>query len=92
MLACAVVSAGSIAAFVTLVNAGVVSLNVSQSSEPKQENTDSDGWGSVEQVSKGDAEEVLTLQEVAAKVTMHLPDEKSRRVGQSVAAASLPEA
>jgi len=28
---------------------------------------------------------------VAAKVAMHLPDEKSRRVGQSVAAASLPE-
>ena len=29
--------------------------------------------------------------ELAKKVTLHIPDEKSRRVGQSVAAASLPE-
>ena len=28
--------------------------------------------------------------EVAHRVTLHLPDEKSRRVGQAVAAASLP--
>jgi len=30
--------------------------------------------------------------ELAARLQMHLPDENSRRVGQSVAAASLPEA
>ena len=30
--------------------------------------------------------------ELAAKVKVMLPDEKTRRVGQSVAAASLPEA
>jgi predicted NBD/HSP70 family sugar kinase len=30
--------------------------------------------------------------EVAAKLTLHVPDEKSRRVGQAVAAASLPAA
>ena len=29
--------------------------------------------------------------ELAAKVKLHIPDENSRRVGQSVAAASLPE-
>jgi len=29
--------------------------------------------------------------EVAAKIALHVPDEKSRRVGQAVAAASLPE-
>ena len=29
--------------------------------------------------------------ELAAQVTLSLPDEKSRRVGQSIAAASLPE-
>jgi len=29
---------------------------------------------------------------VAKKITLHVPDEKSRRVGQAVAAASLPEA
>ena len=29
--------------------------------------------------------------ELAQKITLHIPDEKSRRVGQSVAAASLPE-
>lgn len=39
------------------------------------------------------AKEVLEKEypAVAAKVTLHIPDEKSRRVGQSVAAASLPE-
>ncbi|MBR6917696.1 MAG: ROK family protein, partial [Clostridia bacterium] len=39
------------------------------------------------------ANEVLDTEypDVAAKVTLHIPDEKSRRVGQSVAAASLPE-
>lgn len=38
------------------------------------------------------AQEVLDTEypEFAAKVTLHLPDESSRRVGQSVAAASLP--
>jgi predicted NBD/HSP70 family sugar kinase len=29
--------------------------------------------------------------ELARKITLHVPDEKSRRVGQAVAAASLPE-
>jgi len=29
--------------------------------------------------------------ELAQRITLHLPDEKSRRVGQSIAAASLPE-
>jgi hypothetical protein len=28
---------------------------------------------------------------LAAKINLQLPDEKSRRVGQSVAAASLPK-
>ena len=28
---------------------------------------------------------------LAAKIQLHVPDEKSRRVGQAVAAASLPE-
>ena len=39
------------------------------------------------------AQEVLDKEfpELAAKVNLHIPDEKSRRVGQSVAAASLPE-
>jgi predicted NBD/HSP70 family sugar kinase len=38
------------------------------------------------------AREVLRKEfpEVAAKVELHVPDEKSRRVGQAVAAASLP--
>jgi predicted NBD/HSP70 family sugar kinase len=38
------------------------------------------------------AREVLRREfpEVAAKVELHVPDEKSRRVGQAVAAASLP--
>ena len=39
------------------------------------------------------AEEVLRVEfpELAKKIQLHIPDEKSRRVGQSVAAASLPE-
>jgi hypothetical protein len=28
--------------------------------------------------------------ELAAQISIHLPDEKSRRVGQAIAAASLP--
>ena len=39
------------------------------------------------------AREVLRAEfpEVAGKIQLHVPDEKSRRVGQAVAAASLPE-
>lgn len=39
------------------------------------------------------AQEVLDVEfpELAEKIKLHIPDEKSRRVGQSVAAASLPE-
>ena len=39
------------------------------------------------------AQEVLDKEfpELSAKMELHIPDEKSRRVGQSVAAASLPE-
>ncbi len=39
------------------------------------------------------AQEVLDVEfpELANKIQLHIPDEKSRRVGQSVAAASLPE-
>ncbi|MBQ3049500.1 MAG: ROK family protein, partial [Oscillospiraceae bacterium] len=39
------------------------------------------------------AKEVLATEfpELAKKVTLNIPDEKARRVGQSVAAASLPE-
>jgi len=39
------------------------------------------------------AREVLRREfpEIAGKITMHVPDEKSRRVGQAVAAASLPK-
>ncbi len=39
------------------------------------------------------AEEVLGKEfpELAKKIKLHLPDESSRRVGQSIAAASLPE-
>ncbi len=39
------------------------------------------------------AQEVLDTEfpELAKKITLHIPDESSRRVGQSVAAASLPE-
>jgi hypothetical protein len=39
------------------------------------------------------AREVLKREfpEVARKIVIHVPDEKSRRVGQAVAAASLPE-
>ena len=38
------------------------------------------------------AKEVLSIEfpELAKKIELHLPDEKSRRVGQSIAAASLP--
>jgi predicted NBD/HSP70 family sugar kinase len=38
------------------------------------------------------AEKVLAVEfpELAEKITIHLPDESSRRVGQSIAAASLP--
>ena len=39
------------------------------------------------------AQEVLDTEfpELAKKIKLHIPDEKSRRVGQSVAAASLPK-
>lgn len=39
------------------------------------------------------AQEVLDTEfpELSHKIALHIPDEKSRRVGQSVAAASLPE-
>ncbi|NLA53351.1 MAG: ROK family protein [Clostridiales bacterium] len=39
------------------------------------------------------AQEVLNIEfpDLAHKIQLHIPDEKSRRVGQSVAAASLPE-
>jgi predicted NBD/HSP70 family sugar kinase len=39
------------------------------------------------------AQEVLDTEfpELAAKCKLHIPDESSRRVGQSVAAASLPK-
>ena len=39
------------------------------------------------------AQEVLDTEfpELAGKIQLHIPDEKSRRVGQSVAAASLPK-
>jgi predicted NBD/HSP70 family sugar kinase len=39
------------------------------------------------------AKEVLRLEfpELAARLNLHLPDEQSRRVGQAVAAASLPD-
>ena len=39
------------------------------------------------------AQEVLALEfpELAGRVALHLPDESSRRIGQAVAAASLPE-
>ena len=38
------------------------------------------------------AKEVLTLEvpELAKRITLHLPDENDRRVGQAIAAASLP--
>ena len=38
------------------------------------------------------AQKVLAVEfpELAEKITIHLPDESSRRVGQSIAAASLP--
>ena len=39
------------------------------------------------------ANEVLAAEfpELAERVQLHIPDENSRRIGQSVAAASLPE-
>jgi hypothetical protein len=39
------------------------------------------------------ANEVLNTEfpDLAARIHMQLPDEKSRRVGQSIAAASLPQ-
>ena len=39
------------------------------------------------------AKEVLQIEfnEISKKIEIHIPDEKNRRVGQSVAAASLPE-
>ena len=39
------------------------------------------------------AEKVLREEfpELSEKITIHLPDESSRRVGQSIAAASLPK-
>ena len=39
------------------------------------------------------AKEVLKneFSEISKNIEIHIPDEKSRRVGQSVAAASLPE-
>ena len=39
------------------------------------------------------AKEVLAAEfpELAAKIELSIPDESSRRVGQSIAAASLPE-
>jgi hypothetical protein len=39
----------------------------------------------------GRAREVLNREfpEIARRVTLHLPDEKARRVGQAIAAASL---
>ena len=39
------------------------------------------------------AKEVLgaDFPELAQELSLHLPDEKSKRVGQAVAAASLPE-
>ena len=39
------------------------------------------------------ANEVLQKEypELAEKIRLHIPDEKARRVGQSVAAASLPK-
>ncbi len=39
------------------------------------------------------AQEVLDTEfpELAKKIQLHIPDEKARRVGQSVAAASLPK-
>ena len=49
------------------------------------------GEGGVILLSK--ANEVLDTEypELSSKIALHIPDEKSRRVGQSVAAASLPE-
>jgi hypothetical protein len=40
-----------------------------------------------------EAKAVLTNEfpSLASRLRLHLPDEKSRRVGQAIAAASLPE-
>ena len=40
----------------------------------------------------GKAQEILDgeLPELAARIELHLPDERLRRVGQAIAAASLP--
>ena len=40
------------------------------------------------------AREILKTEfpELASKIELHVPDEKARRVGQAVAAASLPAA
>ena len=49
------------------------------------------GEGGIILLSK--AQEVLDIEfpELSKKIKLHIPDEKSRRVGQSVAAASLPK-
>ena len=49
--------------------------------------------GVVEVTKENFKEEVLEKEypELAKKITLHIPDEKSRRVCQSVAAASLPK-
>lgn len=41
----------------------------------------------------GKARELLEMEfpEIAARVAIHVPDEKTRRVGQAVVAASLPK-
>ncbi len=51
--------------------------------------TSGDGGGLI----KDNAEKVLQSEfpELHDKITLHLPDESSRRVGQSIAAASLPK-
>jgi len=67
ILVCAVVSAGSIFTFVALVNAGVVTISSSPSSETG-DNKISLGWGSG-QSSTEDTKEALTLQRIAAEVT-----------------------
>ena len=36
-------------------------------------------------------DDFVKLMELSAKIKLHIPDENSRRVGQSVAAASLPK-
>ena len=48
--------------------------------------------GSGGEIILGGAQRVLTAEfpDLAASIQVQLPDEKSRRVGQSIAAASLP--